>query len=110
MVNPSFHLTESAKMYADAAALRCDGVTTTYSGLAENVWRFAAYLVGEGVTPGDRVGVMLPNRPEFPVVFYSVLHAGAVVVPMNPLWRRRWLKQLCPRAVSNPRRRHRARG
>jgi long-chain acyl-CoA synthetase len=85
MVNPSFHLTESAKMYAGAAALRCDGVTTTYAGLAEDVWRFAAYLVGEGVTPGDRVGVMLPNRPEFPVVFYSVLHAGAVVVPMNPL-------------------------
>jgi long-chain acyl-CoA synthetase len=37
------------------------------------------------VGPGDRVGVMLSNRPEFAVVFYGVLYAGAVVVPMNPL-------------------------
>ena len=35
--------------------------------------------------PGDRVGVMLANRPDFAAVFYGILHAGAVVVPMNPL-------------------------
>ena len=39
--------------------------------------------------PGDRVGVMLPNVPEFPVAYYGVLRAGGVVVPMNVLLKRR---------------------
>ena len=38
---------------------------------------------------GDRVGVMLPNVPEFPVAYYGVLRAGGVVVPMNVLLKRR---------------------
>ena len=72
-------------MYPDGSALRCDGTTTTYSELADNAARFAAYLDDRGLRPGDRVGVMLASGPEFAVVFYGVLHAGAVVVPMNPL-------------------------
>jgi long-chain acyl-CoA synthetase len=85
MTNSSLHLVESADMYPDGAALRCDGATTTFSELADNAARFAAYLGDRGVRPGDRVGVMLADRPEFAVVFYGVLHAGAVVVPMDPL-------------------------
>ena len=85
MPNLGLYLTESADRYPDAAALRCHGVTTTYSQLADSVCRFAEFLVRQGIRPGDRVGVMLPNRPEFVVVFHSVLHEGAVVVPMNPL-------------------------
>jgi long-chain acyl-CoA synthetase len=72
-------------MYPDRPALRCDGTTTTYSELADNAARFAAYLDYRGLRPGDRVGVMLASGPDFAVVFYGVLHAGAVVVPMNPL-------------------------
>jgi long-chain acyl-CoA synthetase len=85
MTNLSLHLVESADMYPDGPALRCDGATTTYSELADNAARFAAYLGDRGLRPGDRVGVMLANRPEFAMVFYGVLHAGAVVVPMDPL-------------------------
>jgi long-chain acyl-CoA synthetase len=85
MPNLRFYLTESAKTYPEAAALRCEGVTTTYAQLADQVRRFGEFLVRQGIKPGDRVGIMLPNRPEFVVVFYSVLHEGAVVVPMNPL-------------------------
>ena len=85
MTNLSLYLTESADMYPAGAALRCDGVTTTYAALADDVARFAAYLIDSGVKPGDRIGLMMGNRPEFAVVFYGVLHAGAVVVPMNPL-------------------------
>jgi long-chain acyl-CoA synthetase len=84
MPNLGFYLTESAQIYPDAAALRCEGVTTTYSDLADSVCRFGEFLVHQGVRPGDRVGVMLPNRPEFVVLYYSVLHEGAVVVPMDP--------------------------
>jgi long-chain acyl-CoA synthetase len=84
MTNLSLHLVESADMYPDGPALRCDGITTTYSELADNAARFAAYLHYRGLRPGDRVGVMLASSPEFAVVFYGVLHAGAVVVPMDP--------------------------
>jgi long-chain acyl-CoA synthetase len=37
------------------------------------------------VAPGDRVGLVLPNVPSFPVIYYRALTAGAAVVPMNPL-------------------------
>src|SRR5258707_4416786 len=85
MTNLSLYLVESADMYPDGPALHCDGATTTFSELADNAARFAAYLRDRGLRPGDRVGVMLANRPEFAVVFYGVLHAGAGVVPMDPL-------------------------
>jgi long-chain acyl-CoA synthetase len=85
VTNVSLHLVESADMYPDGPALRCDGITTTYSELADNAARFAAYLGHRGLRPGDRVGVMLASGPEFAVVFYGVLHAGAVVVPIDPL-------------------------
>jgi long-chain acyl-CoA synthetase len=84
MTNLSLHLVESADMYPDGPALRCDGATTTFSELADNAARFAAYLGDQGLGPGDRVAVMLANRPEFAMVFYGVLHAGAVVVPIDP--------------------------
>jgi long-chain acyl-CoA synthetase len=85
MTNLSLHLVESADMYPDGPALRCEGATTTYSELADNSARFAAYLTDRAIRPGDRVGVMLANGPAFAMVFYGVLHAGAVVVPMDPL-------------------------
>ncbi|HXO82232.1 MAG TPA: AMP-binding protein [Mycobacterium sp.] len=85
MTNLSLHLVESADMYPAGSALRCNGETTTFSELADNAARFAAYLGDRGLGPGDRVGVMLANRPEFAMVFYGVLHAGAVVVPIDPL-------------------------
>jgi long-chain acyl-CoA synthetase len=46
-------------------------------------------LRAKGVAPGDRVGVMLPNVPYFPVAYYGALRAGAVVVPMNVLLKER---------------------
>ena len=42
-----------------------------------------------GVSPGDRVGLMLPNVPAFVVLYYAILRAGAIVVPMNILLKRR---------------------
>ena len=84
MTNLSLNLTESASRYPDAAALRCADVTTSYSMLADDVARFADYLIDGGLEPGDRVGVMLPNGAAFAVVFYGVLRAGGVVVAMSP--------------------------
>ena len=54
--------------------------------------------------PGDRVGVMLPNVPYFPVAYYGVLRAGGVVVPMNVLLKGRevgfYLEDPAPRSAS----------
>jgi long-chain acyl-CoA synthetase len=46
-------------------------------------------LAALGVRPGDRVAIMLPNVPDFAVIYYGILRAGAVVVPMNPLLKER---------------------
>ena len=84
MTNLSLFLAESARRYPDAAALRCDNATTTYSVLATDAARAADYLIDRGLESGDRAGLMLPNSPAFAALFYGVLHAGGVVVPMNP--------------------------
>jgi long-chain acyl-CoA synthetase len=44
----------------------------------------AAGLVARGISPGDRIGLFLGNRPEFVIAFFGALRAGAVVVPVNP--------------------------
>ena len=45
----------------------------------------AGLLKAKGLEPGDRVGIMLPNVPYFPIAYYGVLRAGGAVVPMNVL-------------------------
>src|SRR6478735_6887130 len=78
-------LTDSAAAHGDAIALRLDDAEFTYKLLDEASARVAALLKSKGLAPGDRVGIMLPNVPYFPVAYYGVLRAGAVVVPMNVL-------------------------
>src|SRR6266480_544254 len=51
--------------------------------------RVAVLLHERGLKPGDRVGIMMPNVAEVPVVYYGILRAGGVVVPMNPLLKAR---------------------
>jgi long-chain acyl-CoA synthetase len=82
-------LTESAERTPDAPAIRLGEVELSYADLDDRSARLATLLREHGVGPGDRVGVMLPNVPEFPVAYYGVLRAGAVVVPMNVLLKRR---------------------
>src|SRR6202007_2191270 len=49
----------------------------------------AGLLAAKGLSPGDRVGIMLPNVPYFAVCYYGILRAGGVVVPMNVLLKER---------------------
>ena len=67
------------------AAIRQGDLVLSYAELAAAAGQIATFLHNEGVGPGDRVGVMLPNVAAFPVLSYGVLAAGAVLVPMNPL-------------------------
>jgi long-chain acyl-CoA synthetase len=78
-------LTESAAKHGDAVAIKLDDVELSYKQLDGASAHVAGLLRSKGVEPGDRVGIMLPNVPYFPVVYYGVLRLGAVVVPMNVL-------------------------
>jgi long-chain acyl-CoA synthetase len=82
-------LTESAGRTPGAPAIRLGELELSYGELDERSARLATLLREKGLEPGDRVGVMLPNVPEFPVAYYGVLRAGCVVVPMNVLLKRR---------------------
>jgi len=89
MTNLAHALALSAETCPDRIAVRQDGVALTYAELDERSATVAAWLAAQGVAAGDRVGLMLPNVAEFAVIYYGVLRAGAVVVPINPLLRGR---------------------
>ena len=85
MANLASVLVESARNHPDRPALRLDDAEVSYKMLDEGTARVAALLKQKGVEPGDRVGIMLPNVPYFALVYYGILRAGGVVVPMNVL-------------------------
>jgi long-chain acyl-CoA synthetase len=78
-------LTGTAESHGERTAIKLDDLEVSYERLNEWSARAAALLGEKGVGPGDRVGIMLPNVPQFAVAYYGVLRAGGVVVPMNPL-------------------------
>src|SRR5450755_3403017 len=82
-------LTESAASVPDHVALKLDDLEVTYGLLDEASARLAGLLRSQGFSPGDRVGIMLPNVPYFAVCYYGVLRAGGIVVPMNVLLKHR---------------------
>jgi long-chain acyl-CoA synthetase len=88
-VNLAQLLVDAAERDGEHAAVKLDDFETTYDQLNGATAHVAGLLREHGFEPGDRVGVMLPNLPFFPVVYYGVLRAGGVVVPMNVLLKRR---------------------
>jgi len=82
-------LTEAAERSGDKTAVRLDDAELSYGLLDEGSKRVAGLLEARGLEPGDRVGIMLPNVPYFPVVYYGILRAGGVVVPINVLLKAR---------------------
>jgi long-chain acyl-CoA synthetase len=89
VTNLATNLTNSAVLHPARSALRFAGATFSYRELDEGSARVAALLAAKGLEPGDRVGIMLPNVPEFALAYYGVLRAGGVVVPMNVLLKER---------------------
>jgi long-chain acyl-CoA synthetase len=88
-MNLASNLVASARDHGDNVAIRLDRVAVTHKQL-EHLSRQVASLLSEyGVAAGDRVALMLPNVPEFAALYYGILRAGAVVVPMNPLLKTR---------------------
>ena len=86
-------LEAAMKGYADKPAFRCFGQTLTYADTDRLSRNFAAYLQRElGVRKGDRIAVMLPNIPAFPLAMLGIVRAGAVQVNVNPLYTPRELE------------------
>lgn len=70
---------------AEAAALISRGRSTDYGTLRDQVAHLRGGLVGLGIDPGDRVGLVCANNWYFVVNYLAILGIGAVAVPLNPL-------------------------
>ena len=64
------------------------GSRLSYAQVGARVDGFAATLVGWGLAKGDRVGLYLPNVPDYLIAYYGALKAGAIIVNMSPLYSR----------------------
>jgi long-chain acyl-CoA synthetase len=78
-------LAEAAHDFPHAPALLFYGASIDYAMLDTLASRFAAALADAGVTPGDRIVLVLPNVPQAVICYYGALRAGAIVVLTNPL-------------------------
>ena len=92
-IDPDAHasvleMLESAMVrFAEKPAFRCFGQTLTYADTDRLSRNFAAYLQNKlGIKKGDRIAVMLPNIPAFPIALLGIVRAGAVQVNVNPLY------------------------
>jgi long-chain acyl-CoA synthetase len=75
----------SAALYPGEPAQLWAGGCRSHAQLCEAAHRFAGVLAARGIARGDRVAMLLPNVPEFTIVYFGILAAGAVVVPINIL-------------------------
>ncbi len=79
-------LDDSAARQPDHPCTNFFGKRMSYRAVKEASDRLAASLQAMGVQPGDRAALLLPNSPQFVIAYYAILKAGAVVVPLNPLY------------------------
>lgn len=90
-LNLAVLLDESGRTHPERPAVKLGDFTLTYSLLDAAARRVAGGLREAGVEPGDRVAIMVPNVPQFPILYYGALRVGATVVPLNVLLKRREL-------------------
>ncbi|MDD4242197.1 MAG: long-chain fatty acid--CoA ligase [Smithellaceae bacterium] len=76
----------AASQYPFKAATDFYGSEMSFTQLRTQTLRMANALVRLGVKKGDRVGLALPNCPQYLIAYYAILSAGAIVVNMNPLY------------------------
>ena len=78
-------LEETARRYPDKSAVICDDTTLTYRELHARAAGFARKLSEDGVGPGARVAVVLPDHWTFAVAMLGIWKLGATAVPLSPL-------------------------
>ncbi|GJD94239.1 AMP-binding protein [Methylobacterium iners] len=77
---------DSVKRFAERPAVQCFGSLLTYASIGASAEALAAWLATQNVAKGDRVALMMPNVPAYPVAIFGVLLAGCTVVNVNPLY------------------------
>jgi long-chain acyl-CoA synthetase len=82
-------LEKTAEQHPDKVAVTCGDKELTYRELNAESTRFAASLATLGVRKGDRVAIFLPNLPQFPIAYFGILKAGAVLTTISPLHKER---------------------
>jgi long-chain acyl-CoA synthetase len=86
MVAMQEFLKVAANLHPDKAATSFFGTEMTYRQLRLSAIRLANALAARGIGQGDRVALHLPNCPQYVIAYYAVLHLGAIVVNVNPLY------------------------
>jgi long-chain acyl-CoA synthetase len=81
MTNLATNLMTTADRDPDAVAIRLDALALTWANLRDQALATAGALQAAGLQPGDRVALILPNVPAYPILFYGTLLAGGTVVP-----------------------------
>lgn len=79
-------LEEAAEKYPDRPCTIFKGAVITYREMNELTDRLAAGLTEIGIKKGDRVGIFMPNIPQFVLAYFAILKTGAIVVAINPLY------------------------
>jgi long-chain acyl-CoA synthetase len=85
---------QSVRRWPKRVALRFFGRALTYESLWQEITSTATALQNQGVKPGMRVALLMPNCPAYVVYYYAILHVGAVVVNINPLLAREEMESL----------------
>ncbi|KAF1019540.1 MAG: Long-chain-fatty-acid--CoA ligase [Paracidovorax wautersii] len=85
-------LEESFERHHARPAYSYMGHSLSFGDVDRHSQSLAAYLQGLGLAPGDRVALMMPNVPQYPLAVAAVLRAGYVVVNVNPLYTPRELE------------------
>ncbi len=85
-------LEDSFSKYADRTAYSFLGKDISFAQTDQDSLALAAYLQSLGLSKGDRVAIMMPNIPQYPVTAAAILRAGFVVVNVNPLYTARELE------------------
>ena len=84
-------LSQAAEKYPESACTIFKGARITYQEMDLITDRLAAGLASIGIKKGDRVGIFMPNTPQFVMAYFAVLKLGAIVVAVNPLYTAREL-------------------
>ena len=79
-------LEEAAEKYPNRPCTIFKGAVITYQEMNQLTDRLAAGLAEIGIKKGDRVGIFMPNIPQFVLAYFAILKAGAIVVATNPLY------------------------
>lgn len=80
-------LRKSASTSPDQIAITYFGTNLSFKELDELVDRFAEALQNLGIEKGDRIGIYLPNIPQFVIAYYGALRAGGIVAACSPLYK-----------------------